>query len=280
MGIRMKKTGYELIALDMDGTLLDSGHRITPRGEAAVKEILRRGGHVVFATGRCLGEMEEYLSLFPGMRYLICESGACVYDLAEKKDLFRMPLTPDGVERVMAVTEKEDILASFFIGNRSFVDLEGCGRRKEFGLGDFERGFDTNVVRVEGLYGFYRENPMEVEKINLFFRDDGTRSRVCARLAGQAFSLASSIAGNLEINAAGVNKGEALRLLCGQLAIPMAHVISVGDSSNDKELLSLAGLGIAMGNAVPSLLPFADKKTMDCDHDGAAAVMEEYMLGV
>ena len=67
----MRETKYELIALDMDGTLLDSGQRITLRAKAAVGEILAHGKQVVFATGRCRPQLEEYLECFPQMRYLM-----------------------------------------------------------------------------------------------------------------------------------------------------------------------------------------------------------------
>ena len=67
----MKEREYLLIALDMDGTLLNSGQEITPRAGRAMEEIMRRGKQVVFSTGRCIREMEA----FPSMKYLICEIG-------------------------------------------------------------------------------------------------------------------------------------------------------------------------------------------------------------
>ena len=89
----MKRTEYELIALDLDGTLLNSQHQITARAKEAIEELLRRGKQVVFATGRCRGELEEYWTAFPGMRYLICESGACVYDRKADADIWRKPVS-------------------------------------------------------------------------------------------------------------------------------------------------------------------------------------------
>ena len=124
----MRNTQYELIALDMDGTLLDSGQRITPRAKAAVREILARGKQVVFATGRCRPQLEEYLECFPQMRYLICENGACVCDLKTGEDLFRRALPPQEVLSIMTAVEKEDVLATFFIGNRSFMDRRTFSR--------------------------------------------------------------------------------------------------------------------------------------------------------
>ena len=179
----MNKQEYMLIALDMDGTLLNSRQEITPRARRAIEEILRQGKQVVFSTGRCIGEMEAYLDAFPSMQYLVCESGACVYDLRKKEHIARIPLPPGQVLEVMECVEGEDILTSFFMGNRPFMDSGYMQRLGEFGLGEFDRVFRQSVVRVDSLFSFYREKPLEVEKINLFFRDDGSRRRTLEKIS-------------------------------------------------------------------------------------------------
>ena len=138
--------------------------------------------------------------------------------------------------------------------------------------------FDRCVVRVAALFDFYQENPLEVEKINLFFNNRKDRAAALAKMSRLPLSLASSLAGNLEINDRKANKGEGLRILCGHLGIPMEQVIAVGDNSNDIGLLQAAGLPVAVGNAIPGIRALARIVAADCDHDGAAAVMEEYML--
>ena len=277
-GSQMKEREYLLIALDMDGTLLNSRQEITPRAGRAMEEIMRRGKQGVFSTGRCIREMEAYLEAFPSMKYLICESGACVYDLQKKKHIARIPIPPRLVLKVIACVEGEDILTSFFMGNRPFMDTAYMRRLAAFGLGDFDEVFRQSVVKVENLFSFYRENPMEVEKINLFFKDGDSRRKALEKIARLPLSLASSLAGNLEINAQRANKGEGLRILCNHLQIPMEAVIAVGDNSNDVEMLQAAGFPAAVGNAVPRVKALAREITEDCDHDGAAIIMEKYML--
>lgn len=269
---------YRLIALDMDGTLLNSRHEITPRAKRAIETILEQGKQVVFSTGRCIGEMETYLEAFPGMGYLICESGACVYDLQKKKSLARIPISPRLVCKIISCIEDADIMASFFMGNRSFMDAAYMSRLEEFGLGGLDEVFDRSVVRVAALFDFYRENPLEVEKINLFFNNRKDRAATLTKMSRLPLSLASSLAGNLEINDLKADKGEGLRILCRHLGIPMEQVIAVGDNSNDIGLLKAAGLPVAVGNAIPGIRALAKVVVADCDHDGAAAVMEEYML--
>ena len=286
----MRETKYELIALDMDGTLLDSGQRITPRAKAAVGEILAHGKQVVFATGRCRPQLEEYLECFPKMRYLICENGACVCDLKTGEDLFRRALPQQQVLHVMDAVEKEDVLAAFFIGNRSFMDRRTFLRMEEFGLESYRAVFAKSAVWVEDLFSFYRDRPLEVEKIALFFPSgnlnarDGLhrRAQACARVQERIHSLpvtmAVSASGNMEITGEGVNKGTGLKLLCGHLGLPLSQTAAVGDGENDRELLQLAGLAVAMENASASIRAAAAVTVPDCDHDGAAVAMERYML--
>ena len=286
----MRETKYELIALDMDGTLLDSGQRITPRAKAAVGEILAYGKQVVFATGRCRPQLEEYLECFPQMRYLICENGACVCDLKTGEDLFRRALPQQQVLHVMEAVEKEDVLAAFFIGNRSFMDRRTFLRMEEFGLESYRAVFAKSAVWVEDLFSFYRDRPLEVEKIALFFPSgnlnarDGLhrRAQACARVQERIHSLpvtmAVSASGNMEITGEGVNKGTGLKLLCGHLGLPLSQTAAVGDGENDRELLRLAGLAVAMENASASIRAAAAVTVPDCDHDGAAVAMERYML--
>ena len=286
----MRETKYELIALDMDGTLLDSGQRITPRAKAVVREILAHGKQVVFATGRCRPQLEEYLECFPQMRYLICENGACVCDLKTGEDLFRRALPQQQVLHVMDAVEKEDVLAAFFIGNRSFMDRRTFLRMEEFGLESYRAVFAKSAVWVEDLFSFYRDRPLEVEKIALFFPSgnlnarDGLhrRAQACARVQERIHSLpvtmAVSASGNMEITGEGVNKGTGLKLLCGHLGLPLSQTAAVGDGENDRELLRLAGLAVAMENASASIRAAAAVTVPDCDHDGAAVAMERYML--
>ena len=266
----MRETKYELIALDMDGTLLDSGQRITPRAKAAVGEILAHGKQVVFATGRCRPQLEEYL-----------KTG---------EDLFRRALPQQQVLHVMEAVEKEDVLAAFFIGNRSFMDRRTFLRMEEFGLESYRAVFAKSAVWVEDLFSFYRDRPLEVEKIALFFPSgnlnarDGLhrRAQACARVQERIHSLpvtmAVSASGNMEITGEGVNKGTGLKLLCGHLGLPLSQTAAVGDGENDRELLRLAGLAVAMENASASIRAAAAVTVPDCDHDGAAVAMERYML--
>ena len=76
---------YQLIALDMDGTLLNSKKEISPGCREAIEKALAEGKEVVLSTGRCRPELTEFRKLIPGLRYVNCTSGAMVYDFRAQR---------------------------------------------------------------------------------------------------------------------------------------------------------------------------------------------------
>ena len=87
-------SNYQLIAFDMDGTLLNSDKQISPETLNAIKRADNAGKTVILCTGRNLAELNAFTKIIPGLRYLDCVSGACVYDLQEKKTLIPRLLIP------------------------------------------------------------------------------------------------------------------------------------------------------------------------------------------
>jgi hypothetical protein len=90
--------------------------------------------------------------------------------------------------------------------------------------------------------------------------------------------MAFSEIASLEISAQKVDKGIGLKKLCEYLGISIDETIAVGDGYNDLEALKAAGLSIAMGNAVEEIKEIADVVVADCDHDGCAQAIEQYLI--
>lgn len=82
----------------------------------------------------------------------------------------------------------------------------------------------------------------------------------------------------MELNAPGVSKGPGLMALAERLGLARGEVMAVGDSGNDRTMVALAGLGVAMGNATEEIKQVADVITADNNHDGVAEAIEKYVL--
>jgi len=113
---------YRLIALDMDGTVLDSKKKISPRTADAMKQAMESGKEVVFATGRCPSEMTEYISAFPDMKYAMCLSGALIFDVKTAKSLPAVTISRDMAEQVLNLAEKLDVMVNIYAGPDVFVE--------------------------------------------------------------------------------------------------------------------------------------------------------------
>lgn len=272
------RDSYELIALDMDGTVMNSDKAVSKRTAAAIRQAMDAGKYVVLSTGRCLGELEQFLPLFPGLRYLISESGACVYDLAEHKNLASFTLPSELAEMAIRMGKERNAMMQICIDGASWVSLERPEDMALYHLGDYVENFRRGVRFDPGIVERCLQEHLPIRKVNLFFDKMEDREWAWKILERHGLELATSIGIVVEISRKGVNKGVGLQKLCAHLGISEASCIAVGDSTNDIAILREAGLAAAMGNSVPEVLEIADVVVADCDHDGVAEVIENYLL--
>ena len=122
------------------------------------------------------------------------------------------------------------------------------------------------------------ENPRPIEKLNLFFADDNEAQEVYESIKNLPITFTGKTARAFEINAQGVSKAEGLKVLCERLGIAPSECIAVGDSKNDEEILACAGLKVAMANGSERVKALADVVCADCNSDGVAGIIEEYLL--
>lgn len=262
----------------MDGTALNSRLEMTPRNQKAIHEALATGAQVAFCTGRSLAEMEEYLPLFPEMRWLIAESGAAVLDLKTREEVASFPIEAEAVERLLEMLEGREALTMLFIKGQPWMEARGLERLEDFGLGRFRDLYQRTTKQVEDLAEAFRPHRRQVRKINLYFQDPRDREFFWEVLSQGPFSVTTSIAGNIELSAPNVDKGVGLRALCDHLGLPLAQAVAVGDSSNDAGMLRVAGIPVAMANATPEILALAKVTVADCEHDGVAQALETFWL--
>lgn len=272
------KKNYQLIALDMDGTLLNSEKEISPRTQDAIRRAIAAGKQVVMCTGRAVAELREYFALFPEMRYAVTASGASVYDAWEKCFLTMHPLDWALVEEIFALGEGKDLQPQIFMGDAPhFTEstLEHCGH---YHTAHFEVLFRRNGILCEDAYQRCREERGDIIKINYYHTDTDDRQDSHEWLAHLPLVFADSEETGLEMSPEGIDKGTGLEELCALLGIPMEDTIAVGDSFNDLPVLRRAGLSVAVGNAKDAVKEICDMVVADCDHDGVAEAIEEYLM--
>lgn len=270
---------YSLIALDMDGTLFNSRLQVSDGNRDAVRRACAAGKHVVLSTGRCLSEIRDTLRILPEIRYLVCENGSCVYDVKYEHTIHVDPVPVEEVRHILRLTKGERVVIQVFHENMSYFDQKDDNWLEACRVSNYREVFRKCAVFDAKLFETYDERPFRIEKINLYFENVRDRNRFKTLLADRPLAISDSLGYMIEIVSDMADKGRGLRMLCDHLKLPVEQTIAVGDSMNDIEILRTAGFSAAMGNACPEAKEAAHIVTDDCDHDGVARVIDEYLLG-
>lgn len=270
--------GYRLLALDMDGTLLNSKKQVLPRTAASIEALAARGVAVAYSTGRNPVELSEYVAQLPAIRYGSCISGALVYDFAEHVPIFTRAFDTALALRVISLAAEERPMVHMLCADASVAREADIQRMGRVHMAVYHGMFDRLCTRADSPADYVRAHPGKVCKINLYHTDEASRERTRARLeeAGLPLQLANAEVTSLECSPAGVSKAEGLAELCEHLGVSLAETVAVGDAPNDTQALQVAGLAVAMGNATPDIKALADVVVADNDHDGIVETIERY----
>lgn len=275
----MNQSRYQLIALDIDGTLLNSEKEITPDTEAMVHRAFRAGKQVVLSTGRSFAELEEILQHFPEMRYGICESGALVFDRELEQPIAVHPIPLDIVCQAAEIARQRDVLIHIFQKGRPVISCHQMEQLDAYQIPYFRSMFQRYSLQVTDALDYCLALPApSIEKINLYHHSTQERTVTQSLLSHLPLELVDSEKTSLELSATQVDKGRGLRELCAHLNIPVETTIAVGDSFNDAAILRAAGLAVGMGNAAEPVRRLCDVIVRDCDHDGVAEAIRTHLL--
>lgn len=271
----------KLIATDLDGTFLDDNKQIPIDNKQVISECAARGIRIVPATGRTIPGIPQELKELPGVRYVIATNGALVADLKENKWIYTCRLSAALAVSVMEAARacEDDIMFDAYV--------DGVGYTMPCFYDHIDRYVSSETVRglirktrkvVPDSIEFIKEKGCEVDKINLFFRNKESRDRMRQRLTRFAdIIVTSSISENLEINARGANKGEALLRLAEHLGIRMEETMAFGDGENDCTMLKMAGIGVAMSNGAEAAKGAADHITASNNEAGVAKAIGKFI---
>ena len=271
----------KLIALDLDGTLLDSRKRVSQRNLDALEKARRMGVLIVPVTGRPAQGLPQAVLDLPGLRYAVTSNGATIRDLRENRYLLEKHLTPADCLRVLEACADFDMIREVFregVGYLTQGDRDILWARYE-GTPMMEYVLGTRRVLPGSLEEFLREDDRPLEE--LFFLTDSPEVKEALRQRLSALpdiSFADPAPKDLEVMVGGINKGEALIYLLDLLGIDPQETMAIGDGGSDLPLLKAAGIGVAMDNALPFVKEAADWVTASCDEDGVALALEKVVF--
>ena len=269
---------YEMIVLDLDGTLTNRDKIITPWTKADLIEAMERGKKVVLASGRpTYGVMplarELRLADYGG--YILSYNGGVIMDCRTEEMVFARMLPKGSNHRIMELAVQNRV---------DFLTYDG-----EVILTSNE---ENPYAKIESSINHLRLHQLEIDEFfakvdfpvpKFLFVDDGdylasVEPKVKAAL-GRDFSVYRSEPYFLEILPQGVDKAQSLERLLEVTGLKREQMIACGDGYNDLTMIRFAGLGVAMENAVLPVRKAADYITASNNEDGVGLVVEKFMLG-
>lgn len=266
---------YNIIVLDLDGTLTNREKKITPHTKEVLMEAQERGKIVILASGRpTYGVVplarELHLEKYGG--YILAYNGGIIMNCKTEEVVFskQLPVGANSTIAQLAVDHGVDILT--YEGDKIIASNAECPYTKlESRINNLE------IKQVESIKDYVT---FPVPKF--LMTDDGdylalVEPKVKAAL-GKNFSVYRSEPFFLEILPKGIDKAKSLERLLATLNIPKEQMIACGDGYNDLSMIQYAGLGVAMGNGVLPVRKAADYITLSNDEDGVAHVVEKFML--
>ena len=283
----------KLLAVDMDGTCLDSRSRMTERTLIALRRAASEGITVVPTTGRNLGCIPRRLAAgglrdsgltYRGKskdarenrglyRYVISSNGAAATDIAEKKTVFRAMMPREEALSLLEACGKIRLGNAAHICHRylmegKFLTMAGC----------FIYGKDAaGVYCVRNMREAVEKSRHEVEELQFYFLSGKAKEQLRAVMASYPELSAAYTGIYAEVYSKDGSKGRALAALRKYLGISREETACIGDGENDLSMFEAAGVKIAMGNAVLELKEKADYVTASNDRDGAAEAIEKVL---
>lgn len=280
--------GYKLLAIDIDGTLLDPEGQISPRVREAVRLAVEAGCLVTLATGR-RQRPARLIAGDLGLKLpLILYTGSLIYDTASNQALVHRPLSPAFLTSALALIREAGLLPKVL---QSPLKGEYIYLGPEAEDDAYSRAYAQDKVRFDMIRRLpYPELSRVEDALTISVAGPGglitrlfeiTRGRLECSIF--SYPLRHKILEDLhgfDLIQPGVSKGVALRWLAANYGIKPEETLAIGDSLNDLEMIRAAGLGVAMGNASLEVKAQAGAVVAGNEADGVAEAIERFILGV
>lgn len=281
---------YKLIAIDLDGTLLNSYGQISEKNRLALKQAQKQGAKIVLASGRSTNSVKNIANDLGNNKYIICGNGSLIYDLQKEEIIYDKFIEKKKALQIINICEQNSIyynvytenmvIAKTLSNNVMFYHQENANKP------DSKK---TKINLVENIYEYVQnlenENILKftisdtssiifnsiIRKLreikNIDVLDVAHMSRKIIKSGTEEVSLEYYYT---EITSKDVDKWNAIKWLAEELEIKKEEIMAIGDNINDKMMLENAGLGVAMGNSAPYIKEIADKVVANNNEDGVA----------
>ena len=266
---------YKLVAIDMDGTLLNDEKKISERNRQAIRQATENGCMIVISTGRGFVGVERYLKdlgLDKKGQYALTMNGGAAYDCFTKKPITNIGIKGSDLHKIYKMNKDLGLKIQAYT-------LDKCVALEENIYTNFERDYIGSEIQILDFCKDIDEDD-DIMKVLLLDEPEilDEKIKLIPKEIIEEYNCVKSLPMCLEILNKECNKGLGLERMIKVLGIKKEEVIAIGDESNDYEMIKFAGLGVAMGNANPMIKEISDYITDTNDNDGVAKVIEKFVL--
>ncbi|MGC4378028.1 Cof-type HAD-IIB family hydrolase [Fictibacillus sp. Mic-4] len=268
---------YKLLALDIDGTLLRSNFRLDRETKDAIEYVKKKGVYVTLAAGRNFPSTKKVAKALKLNSYLISHNGGFIASDIDKP-LYESRISEQDTYEIVQLLENYEchirlVHERYSVGNQ-VKQKNQLVAKLTLGTGD---PLFYPVTFTEDLGDHVLKHSVAPPKIDVQFLDEKERKSAYQHLKTQfpEFEITSSAYCNFEITPPKVTKASGLILLGSKLGIAPQEMVAVGDSYSDKEMIELAGLGVAMGNSPEEVKRSAKWITRTNDQLGVSYMIKE-----
>ena len=265
---------YDIIALDIDGTVTDSKKRVTERTKEALYKAIDQGMKVVLASGRPeagVALVAKEIGLDKKGGYLLCYNGGRIVDCVSRKGLLSKEVENRHLKEIFASCRKGGVVPVTYEGE----DVISWDPYDEYAQIEV-RINNINFRKVENLEDHITWDEPKVLIVGVHDKLVPVEKDLKEKF-GDNLSIYFSESFFLEVMAPGVDKAKMLGELATKLGSNIDRVLAFGDGLNDVKMLSECGYSVCMANGCPEAKEAADYITLSNDEDGVAAFLEQYL---
>lgn len=267
---------YKLIAIDMDGTLLNDHHEVTSKVRDALHAAKAEGVKIVLCTGRPLGGVRRYLKelqLDQEGDFVIAYNGALVQNTHTDEVVSQLSLTFEDLKSLYELSLKLHTPMHFFDSTRVYTPNRDISAYTVL---------ESHLNQIPLRFQKVNDTPSDILLPKIMFIDEPENlSSVIASFpvsVKEKYTLVRSAPYFYEILHPQASKGNAVQQLAEILGIEQEEIMSIGDNGNDLSMISYAGCGVAMENAIPEVKASANFQTRSNNDDGVAHAINELVL--
>ena len=288
---------YKLIAVDLDGTMLNPYGEVTENTKRVIRNTIKKGTDVVIASGRSIDSIKNIAENVGCSNYMIAGNGAVIYDRKKDQILYEKYIPKSKALDIIRICEQNSIFYNVYTNKSIIADSLRYNvlyyYKENLKKEDSKK---TNITLVENIEKYISD--MQDEKIMKIFVCDDTKvvfnsimkkfenmkdidtldvSHMSRKVIKKGTYEVPIEYYYTEISMKDVDKWYAIEHLINRMGINKQDVIAIGDNTNDKMMIQEAGLGIIMKGSTPQVTEVADYVTDDNNNEGVAKAIEKFV---